>query len=246
LDIRRLAHSLSTYSKTRANVETSEASMSERTPVVALSIAGLVAPIWFTTLVIVQGVLQPDYSHVAMPVSALAAWPAGWIQRINFYVTGALMAAFTIAVHRTIEPTRYGGVGIALLFTSCVGLVIAGLFPWIMVNGVPTETKPHVVGAVLSFAGASIGLIALSRRMAADASWQNLASYVFATGVTMLILFIALGAFAIGDGTPLHPWAGLLQRVLAFIWFACVIVIAFRSLLVSRRSRPAPGAGRLS
>ena len=115
--------------------------MPARTPVVALSIAGLVAPIWFTTLVIVQGILQPDYSHIAMPVSALAAWPAGWMQRINFYVCGALMAAFTIAVHRSIRPTWYGVVGIALLFTSCVGLVLAGLFPWILVNGVPTETK---------------------------------------------------------------------------------------------------------
>ena len=214
--------------------------MSARTSVVALSIAGLVAPILFTTLVIVQGILQPDYSHITMPVSALAAWPAGWMQRINFYVFGALMAAFTIAVHRSIRPTCV--VGIAFLFTSCVGLVIAGLFPWIMVNGVPTETKPHVVGAVLTFSGASIGLIALSRCMAADARWQSLATYVLATGVTMLILFIALGAFAVDDGTPLHPWAGLLQRVLAFFWFACIITIAFRSLRIARRPDMAPGA----
>ena len=45
-----------------------------------LAIAGMVAPVWFITLVIVQGLLQPDYSHVTMPISALAAWPAGWIQ----------------------------------------------------------------------------------------------------------------------------------------------------------------------
>ena len=216
--------------------------MSARTPVVALSIAGLVAPIWFITLVIVQGILQPDYSHIAMPVSALAAWPAGWMQRINFYVFGALMAAFTIALHLSIQPTRYRVVGIAFLFASCVGLVIAGLFPWIMVNAVPTETKPHVVGAVLSFSGASLGLIALSRGMAADARWHSLATYVMATGVTMLILFIALGWFAIDDGTPLHPWAGLLQRVLAFIWFACIITIAFRSLRIARRTDMAPVA----
>jgi hypothetical membrane protein len=216
--------------------------MSARTSVVALSIAGLVAPIWFTTLVIVQEILQPDYSRIEMPISALAAWPAGWMQRINFYAFGALMAAFAIAVHRSLRPTWYGVVGIVFLLTSCVGLVIAGLFPWIMVNGVPTETKPHVVGAVLSFSGAGIGLIALSRCMAADARWQSLATYVLATGVTMLILFIVLGAFAIGDGTPLHPWAGLLQRVLAFIWFACIITIAFRSLRIARRTDMAAGA----
>jgi hypothetical membrane protein len=124
--------------------------------------------VWFTTLVIVQGILQPDYSHITMPVSALAAWPAGWIQRLNFYVLAALMAIFAVGVHRTIHPTRYGLLGIVLLLASCLGLVIAGLFPWIMVNGVPTETTPHVVGAILSFSGASAGFIALSRRMRAD------------------------------------------------------------------------------
>lgn len=217
--------------------------MAERT-IIALSIAGLIAPIWFTTLVIVQGILQPDYSHIAMPISALAAWPAGWMQRINFYVFGALMAAFTIALHRSIQPTRYGVAGIGLLFMSCFGVVIAGLFPWIMVNGVPTETSAHVVGAVLSFSGAGGGLIALSRSMAADARWQSLASYVLATGVTMLILFIALGAFAIGEGTPLHPWAGLLQRVLAFTWFTCIITISFRSLRIAGSTDMAAHAAR--
>ena len=43
-----------------------------------------------TTLVVVQGVLLPDYSHVRMSISALAAWPTGWIQTLNFYVSGAL------------------------------------------------------------------------------------------------------------------------------------------------------------
>jgi hypothetical membrane protein len=128
-----------------------------RLPVVPLAIAGIVAPIWFTTLVIAQGMLQPDYSHVAMPISALAAWPAGWIQNLNFFVVAALMAAFTAGLHNAIRPTRHGLAGIVLLLVSCVGLVLAGLFPWINVNGVAMETRPHVIGAVLVFLGASTG-----------------------------------------------------------------------------------------
>ena len=208
--------------------------MSTRTPFALLPIAGIIGAIWFTSLVIVQGILQPDYSHVAMPVSALAAWPAGWIQNINFYVTGTLMAVFTIGVHHAIQPTRYGVSGIALLLASSAGLVGAGLFPWVMVNGVPTETKAHVFSAIVSFLCASTGLIVLSRRMGADTQWQSLGNYVLITGVTMLILFVGLGWFAIDDGTPLHPWAGLLQRVIAFIWFVCVATIAFRSLRIAR------------
>ena len=203
--------------------------MSTRSAAVMLSVAGVGAPIWFTTLVIVQGILQPEYSHIAMPISALAAWPTGWIQRMNFYGLAALMAVFTIGLHRTIQPTRFGITGNVLLFACCLGLFLAGLFSWIMVDGVPSETAPHVVGAILSFSGASTGFIAISRRMRADAQWRRLAAYVLTTGVTMCILFVLLGAFAIDDGTPLHPWAGLLQRVVVLIWFACTSTIAFRA-----------------
>jgi len=216
--------------------------VSVKTRGVALSSAGIIGPIWFIALVIIQGILQPDYSHIAMPVSALAAWPAGWIQRLNFYVLGALMATFAIGVHRTVQPTRYGLLGIVLILASCLGLVIAGLFPWRMVGGVPTETKPHVVGAILSFAGASTGFIALSRRMRLDARWRRIAPYVLSTGLVMLILFIVLGAFAIADGAPLHPWAGLLQRVVVLLWFTCTTIIAFRALRIETSASGAPAA----
>jgi hypothetical membrane protein len=199
-----------------------------------LVVAGIAAPLWFTALVVVQGLLQPDYSHIRMPISALAAWPYGWIQILSFLVTGALTAACTIGLHNVIRPTRFGLVSIVLLLASSLGLVLAGIFPWINVDGVPTETPKHVVGAVLSFSGASLGLIFLSRRMAADPAWHKLSSYVLATGIVMLVLFVALGGFAVDEGTPLHPWAGLLQRVLLAVWFPCIIVIAIRALRILR------------
>jgi hypothetical membrane protein len=205
-----------------------------------LALAGIIGPVWFITLVIVQGILQPDYSHIAMPISALAAWPAGWMQNMNFYVSATLIAVFSVGLHKGMRPTRFGLAGIALLLVSCLGLVLAGLFPWIDVNGVPTETPSHVVGAVLTFSGAGTGLMVLSGRMAADPQWRSLSSYVLATGLVMLTLFIVVGAFAIDEGTPLHRWAGLLQRVLVTVWFVCLIVIARRALRVAREAGAAP------
>ena len=211
--------------------------MATRFSIVWLTIAGMVAPIWFITLVIVQGIRQPDYSHIAMPISALAAWPAGWMQTLNFFVSGVLLAAFAIGLHHAIRPTRFGSLGVAVLLASCIGLWIAGLFPWIAVNGVPTEPPSHVVGAVLTFVCASTGFVILSRRMAADPSWRDLSAYVLGTGIAMLLLFIIVGGFAIGVGTPLHRWAGLLQRVLVAIWFTCVVVMARRALRLAREDQ---------
>jgi hypothetical membrane protein len=203
--------------------------VSVRHTAAVLSIAGILGPVWFIVLVVVQSILQPDYNHIAMPVSALAAWPAGWMQRINFYGLAAFMASFAIGVNAAISRTRFGRAGIALLLLSCLGLFIAGYFPWIMMNGIPTETKPHAVGAILSFCGASTGFIALSQRMGADPQWQRIAPYVLATGIAMLCLFVVLGAFAIRVGTPLHPWAGLLQRFVVLIWFTCTSTIALKA-----------------
>jgi hypothetical membrane protein len=201
-----------------------------------LALAGIIGPVWFTTLVVLQGVLQPDYSHVRMPISALAAWPAGWIQNLNFYVTGMLTMAFALALHRGVQPTRRGGAGVVLLLLGGLGVLLAGVFPWRMVDGVPTETPPHVVGAIMAFAATGLGFVAFSRRMAADPRWRELAAYTLYTGIAVLLLFIVVGFFAVDDGAPLHSWAGLLQRVLCVAWFACLIVLARRLRTLSDRA----------
>src|SRR6185436_15663720 len=142
--------------------------MRARSPLEWLGIVGMVWPLCFVAVVIAQALMQPDYSHVAMPISALAAWPLGWMQNLNFFVASVLNIAFTIGLNRAIRPTRFGVVGIILLLASSVGLVLDGVFPWIKVNGVLTEPVPHALAAVATFLCASSGLIILSRRMSAD------------------------------------------------------------------------------
>ena len=193
-----------------------------------LALAGIIGPIWFTTLVVLQGWLLPDYSHVRLPISALAAWPTGWIQSVNFCVAGVLTMAFTVALHHGVHPTRRGGTGVALLVIGGLGLVWAGIFPWKMVDGVPTETTAHVIGAVTVFTATGLGLIVFSRRMIADPRWRGLATYTMFAGIAVLLLFVVVGCVAIDDGAPLHAWAGLLQRVLCAVWFTCLIVLALR------------------
>lgn len=193
-----------------------------------LARAGIVAPIWFTTLVVLQGFLVPEYSHVRLPISALAAWPTGWIQNVNFYVSGGLLMAFAWGLHRGVQPAARTNAGLALLLMGGLGVVLAGVFPWRMVDGVPTEPLAHVVGAITAFAATGLGLIVFSRRMMADPRWRDLAPYTMYTGIVVLLLFVVVGFFAVDAGTPFHPWAGLLQRVLCGVWFACLVVLAVR------------------
>jgi hypothetical membrane protein len=97
----------------------------------ALAYAGIAGPVIFTVLVVVQGVLQPDYSHIRLPISALAAWPLGWIQETAFLILGLCMIAFALGLHRGIRPGKtasQGGAGAALLAMGGVGILVAGAF----------------------------------------------------------------------------------------------------------------------
>jgi hypothetical protein len=190
--------------------------------------AGFTIPIVFTALVGVQGALQPDYDQIAMPISALEAWPLGWIQRLNFFIYGALLLVFVLGLDRAIARTRWGGLATALLVICAIGGLLAGAFPWVRTGGEVHETPGHVVAAISHFAGAALGSIALSRRMARDEAWRSLSTYVLLSGVALLALFIAFGAFAIRDDAPLHAWAGLLQRIIVAIWFGAIFVLARR------------------
>lgn len=67
-----------------------------------LALAGIAGPVLFTVLVILQGQLIPAYSHVSLPISALEAWPTGWIQRLNFWVAGLLNIAFAYGLLRRV------------------------------------------------------------------------------------------------------------------------------------------------
>ena len=193
-----------------------------------LALAGIIGPIAFTSLVVLQGLLQPDYSHIQLPISALAAWPAGWLQVLNFYMCGLLIIAFAYALHLTMQHSDWIA-GVSLLMGGGVGLIVAGTSSWERVDGVLTEPPLHVVGAILTFSATGFGFIALSRRMRADEQWRDLATYALVTGIIILLLFIAVGFFAIEVGTPLHAWAGLLQRILCVVWFTCMIVLARRA-----------------
>jgi len=201
-----------------------------------LAVAGLVAPILFAILVIVQGLLQPDYSHVALPVSALAAWPLGWIQDLNFVAFGLLTLSLWIGVARALRARGVALVGPGLLAVSSLGFLVVAASPWREVDGALIETHTHVVGFFMCFLGAGLGFMFLGQHLEQHWRWQNLAQYTWWSGVGCLALLMVFGTFAITPGTPLNPWAGLIQRAMVLVWFTCTFVLSRRLLRVARTS----------
>jgi hypothetical membrane protein len=198
--------------------------------------AGIAGPILFTAAFLVQEAFRTgEFSPVAEPVSALEAGPNGWIQQLNFVVFGLLTIAFAAGLHRGLRPTRAGIAGPALLTVSGVGLLLAAAFPLREdAAGVTYDPGGHVVAGVMFFATSAVGLIILSRRMAKDPRWTNIATYTLAAGIVALTGFVLAGVFVMPEDAPLHPWAGLIQRALiVLVIFPCRVLLSHRLLRLS-------------
>ncbi len=208
----------------------------ERRPViVVLAAAGIVGPVMFAVVALAQSMLRSEHSLVEHPISALAAEPSGWVQDVNFVVIGLLLIAYAVGLHLGVRPARWGMIGPAFLVLSGVGGGLEGVFPATDASGAfSDEQAGHTVGAFVSFLGAGIGLIVMSRRLAGDPRWRSVATYALATGIVIVILFFAFGGLAESPGAPLHPWMGLFQWVMVAVWFTCTIVLALRLLRLTK------------
>lgn len=92
--------------------------------------AGLIGPVLFTLTWVVQELFRiEEYSPIKEPVSALAAGPNGWIQRVNFAVFGVLTIVFAAGLYGVMRSSKPGAVGSALFFVSGLGLLTAMAFP---------------------------------------------------------------------------------------------------------------------
>jgi hypothetical membrane protein len=198
--------------------------------------AGLIGPVLFTAGFLAQEAFRhEEYDPLSEPVSALEAGPNGWIQQLNFILLGLLTIAFAVGLHRGLRATRAGIAGPALLIVSGIGLLLAAALPLREdAAGITYDPGGHVVAGSTFFLSSALGLIVVSRRLARDSRWRNIAIYALVAGIVALVGFAVGGALVIPDTAPLHAWAGLYQRfiVLAVI-FPCRIVLALRLLQVA-------------
>ena len=198
----------------------------------ALAFCGIAAPIVFTILVVVEGLLRPGYSQVAQVISELGqvGTPNAILQDANFVVTGFLLIAFVVGLYRGLGRSRTTTLGLALFFVFPAVMVLVGtIFP-----------LPNPVHTPLSIAGFIVLIVAVfvvSLGMRKDVRWKGLATYSLGTGVVLVGLLLLI--IATGQGV-LAPEFGLLQRLFLAPVFLWIEAMAFRLLALS--SRPVQGA----
>lgn len=174
-----------------------------------------------------------------MPVSALASGPDGWIQNANFIGLGLLLVTHAVGMHLGVRRSRWGGLGPLLLTVSGLSIVGAGVFPATDASGAFSPNPIHGGASVLAFLTAGAGMFVLSRRLERDERWGGFTRLVLLFGLGVLALLFVFGGLALEPDAPLHPWMGIVQRVLIGVWLAGIVVQALLLLQVVRAARPA-------
>lgn len=190
----------------------------------ALLTCGIIAGPFYLTVGIVQGLLRDGFDFSQHALSHLANGDWGWIQTLNLAITGVLVVAAAMGVHRILRastrmPKRVTSATILLALFG-IGMIGSAAFPADPVAGFPPgtpDTMPTTVSTtgMLHFLLGGLGFVALSASAMLttfpmrERNRNTLANFsVFAS------LSILGGFFA--------PFLGLRSPVLG-IWYAVVI-----------------------
>jgi hypothetical membrane protein len=196
-----------------------------------LACLGAAGPILFLVLATLGGALTPGYNPLTETISAIALGPVGWLQTLNFYVFGASVIAFGLALELRFRGDGRIAASSVLLSISGFSLIIAGIFPAVLVDGQPT---PWVLIHGLAFFGTLLplpGAYALTAlRIAEQRGWRGFATYSAALPSAVFFLFTVFGAFGSEADDPLVFISGLLQRLLLVVAFNWNTLLSIRLL----------------
>jgi hypothetical membrane protein len=216
---------------TFAPVRSAECSPAQRVTRSLLGYGVLAGPIYVTTSV-VQALAHDGFDLTRHAWSQLAAGPQGWIQMANLMLTGAMVIAFAVGLHRA-GPSRWAP---RLIAVYGLGLVASGL---LVVDpgagypvGVPAPTTPswhgigHFVAGGIGFTALVIATFVLARSFARSGA-RGLAWWSRITGIGFAAAFVGVSSGATGPAVILSFVAAV---VAVWIWLAAVAVHFYRSV----------------
>jgi hypothetical protein len=199
--------------------------------------AGLVGPLFFFIVVLVEGATRPGYNAWHHVASTLALGPQGWVLTTAFVVLGALLLCFAAGLRLVLSPGRgstWGPILVALMGLAFIGEAIFAQDPAL---GYPpgaaaTSTLHGALHLLLSVVFETPVIIAacivLARRFGQAPGGRPWVLYSIAT-IILLVVFGVLGKVAYLSNDPASLF-GFFQRLEFFTGQAWIAVLAARLL----------------
>ena len=192
--------------------------------------AGMVAPVFFVTVFTAEGWLRPGYDQASMFVSELSIGPRGWVQVINFFVTGGLLLRFVRGAAAHFAPGRASRAGPILLRIIGCSLIGSGLFvtdPSALFAQSSIHGYIHGLFGAVVFSLAPASCFVYFTCFRQDPAWRSLAPWTLSAGtiVTVGIIFLKVSQL---PGSDLSSLKGLIQRGILIVFMAWVYVFSRR------------------
>jgi len=208
------------------------------------ALGGVIGPILFATLVIVNGVVYDGYSHVSQKISELGGEGAEYaiLQNVNFVMIGVLTLGLSWALARVLGPPYVGPalIGLFGLFSS----IANGLLPCdVGCNGETTVGLLHNVTGLSGFIAAIVGMFVLARRWREDPAWQ---SHALFTKRAASVAMVGLVWFVITQAADIQSLAGVAQRTFVgalLLWIAVTAWKLHRQLETDEPALEVQGGG---
>jgi hypothetical membrane protein len=211
---------------------------------------GVVGPLLFISVFLLEGAKRPGYSAWRHVVSALSLGALGWMQILNFLVCGLLLLGFAAGLRLALRSGKGSTWGPLLFVLFGLGLIGSGLFvadpdlgypPGAPSSGQAPPTLHgtlHTIATLVTFSSLVAASMVLARRFAGDPGWKGWTFSSRATGLLVVVFLLASAVTAALDEQGLLPGApvGLLQRLAIISGWSWIALLAF--WLLKKRKLP--------
>src|ERR1700760_1466594 len=147
----------------------------------ALLCSGVTGAILFSTVYFCFGVISPNYYMIHESISRLQLQPYGWVQSLNYIISGLLICTFTIALRKEL----IGGFGSTLIpfFHLLTGLGS-------IVLGVCLNHQVQLYTGGIIFLSLIMGLLLFTGRFSSDPQWRGWTNYTILSVLFMIVLSV--------------------------------------------------------
>jgi hypothetical membrane protein len=231
-----------------------EGYMDQRLTTRLLLACGVIGPLLFIIVFLIEGATRPGYSAWRHAVSQLSLGDYGWINSINIILCGLFMLCFALGLRRILHPGKGSTWGPRLAALCGVLFIIAGIFAVNPGLGYPPGVPPtyslhgliHAIAVTVFFGCLSALCFVLTRHFAGNPDWKGWAPYSIITGVVVAAFYIATYVVTTLDmnGVLSDAPGGLLQRISIITGFGWIMLLALR--LLRKRQPAAAGKENLS
>jgi hypothetical membrane protein len=196
---------------------------------------GVIAGPFYLLVSLAQALTRDGFDLTRHAWSLLANGELGWIQVANFTVTGAMLVAFAVGLHRALAGGRAGRWAPRLIGAFGVGMALSALvfradpaqgFP----PGAPEQPELSWHGALhypiagIAFLCLVVACFVLASRFAAEGR-RGWAAFSRAAGVVFLVGFAGLSASA---GAAWSVVSFIVALVVVLAWISAVAMHYYR------------------